>query len=371
MNIIVLLIAVGCAAIAVAEDFVVAAGEPWPHTTTTLKPGDRVYLAPGAHRAQTLTSLRGTKEAPIEFRSVDPSQPATIIGGDVSLNLLGCSYVSIGPMLLAAGEMGGISIVGSSKAPCVGITVRGVVLARPGLHSGRGSGITATNVRDLTIERVRIESWADASILLNHATNVSIVGTATIAANESKRGFVMTGASTHVSIERSIVEALKGPGVWLNDTTHVSVAGCGFAKCTHPLELGACSNISIAFNTFFEPRDHPISFFGAATNITLDSNLFVWKPGSISSLFNDAARATSITLTSNLWWSDEMPEALDSLGAFPGEQTAPQRTNIDPSLDPRALSPRNPIAQAFGHTAFRRVPAEIAPKSDADNPKGP
>lgn len=371
MRVAVLLVAVACAPIVVAEDFVVAPGEPWPHTSTTLKPGDRVYLAPGAHRAQTLTSIVGTLEAPIEFRSADATQPATIIGGDVSLSLLGCSHVSIGPMLLAAGEIGGISIVGSPDAPSVGITVRGVVLARPGLRSGRGSGITATNVRDLTIERVRIESWADASIMLNHATNVSIVGTATIAAKESKRGFVLTGASANISIERSIVEAIKGPGVWIDDTIHVTVSGCVFAKCTHPLELGRCSDVSIAFNTFFNPVDHPISFFGSASNITLESNLFAWKPGSITSLLHNAALATSITFAANLWWSPEMPEALDSLGAFPGEQTAPQRTDVDPALDPRALSPRNPKAQMFGHTAFRRVPAGIAPKSDADNPKGP
>ena len=55
-----------------------------------------------------------------------------------------------------------------------------------------------------------------------------------------------------------------------------------------------------------------------------------------------------MTFGENLWWSQEMPEAVEYLGPLPGDADDRQIYDVDPQLTPRSLEPRTEKAIRFG-----------------------
>ena len=56
----------------------------------------------------------------------------------------------------------------------------------------------------------------------------------------------------------------------------------------------------------------------------------------------------SITLGDNLWFSAELPTAWTVLGAPVGYRRGTQVSDVDPTLEPRTLRPKNPDAKGYG-----------------------
>ena len=59
--------------------------------------------------------------------------------------------------------------------------------------------------------------------------------------------------------------------------------------------------------------------------------------------------ASKLTLGANLFWSEELPQAMKILGTMPGSLLSPQITNVDPKIDTRGVA-TNSAARGFGLT---------------------
>jgi hypothetical protein len=97
-------------------------------------------------------------------------------------------------------------------------------------------------------------------------------------------------------------------------------------------------------------------------------------PGGIEHLCEvpSTVPAESVQLQANLWFSAEIPAAFEEIGKPFGVQLAPQVLDVDPRMEAKDASPREPKAQGFGWRAgLNTPPAAAKPPSGASTPPPP
>ena len=380
-----------CSTIVMAEDHVVESGLPWPGTDV-VKPGDRLLLTPGMHPSVILKGYRGTPEAPIVIDSVDQESPAIIGGGQWTMDLQECDHITIGTLLLTGGLEGGLRIHGTRERPSRQMRVQGSYIAKPGQARGTANGIDARFVEGLFIMGVRIDHWERAAITARDCEGIQLVNVVCGANLDSKIGLELGSNIRKVDAQHFVAENIRGPGVMIatspnptapssSDPKEVRHAAqdirllrCSFVKTDLPITIGSGQNVLISRCMFFEPSSCILGFrktnasFSPASNITFEHNLTSWSVGELRRFICNAEDARDVTFGENLWWSQEMPEAVEYLGPLPGDANARQTYDLDPQLTPRSLAPRTENAIRFGP---RSPKVDTGQKDPAITPPGP
>ena len=378
-----------------AEDFVVAPGEPWPKQEE-VSPGDRILFTPGAHPAKTLRGLRGTAEAPIMIDSVDLTQPAMFIGGDYSLDLIECAHLDVGTFLYFGSEVGGIRITGTPQQPSVGIRFHHGYIVKPGRDKTSRDGIVAKWVKDFTVEAMEIDAWGQAAFNISEANNLLIRNVKLSGTLESQFGVLLSENVRSAKIQKVAVlyasasafqlgvdcfTAEKEPSRWaLSD---VQIGGCMAIECDLPIAVGSVEKLNIEHCTFFQPVSCAVAFrsslppFSPSRDVTFSGNLIVWEVGTLARFLCTPENTKSLSIGSNVWWSQEMPEGAGYLGPLPGEADQQQVYDVDPKIVERTLQPMNKAAEGYGHTSWRpQKTPPVSPPEDSqtpnsgDNPQG-
>lgn len=380
-----------CSTIVMAEDHVVESGRPWPGTDV-VKPGDRLLLVPGMHPSVTLRGYRGTPEAPIIIDSVDQESPAIIGGGQWTMDLQECDHITIGTLLLTGGIEGCLRIHGTRERPSRQITVQGSYLAKPGQARGSADGIDARFVDGLGIMGVRIDHWQQAAITLSDCDSILMLNVICGANLESKIGLEIGSNVRKVDAQHFVAENIRGVGVLIatnpktteaagaqSDETRyaaedIRLLRCSFVKTDLPITVGSANNVMIRQCMFFEPSSCILGFrktiapFSPASNITFERNLSNWSVGGLQRFLCNAEDAQDLIFGENLWWSQEMPEAVKYLGPLPGDANERQVYDVDPRLTPRTLAPQTGNAVEFGP---RSPKVDTGKKDPAITPPGP
>ena len=355
-----------------AKDYLVAPGEAWPYPEGGYEPGDRIFLAPGAHRAPILSGIRGTAESPIMIDSADQTQPAMFIGGEYSLQLQRCDHLDVGMFLFMGSEVGGIRIIGTAEQPSTGIRIHDGYIAKPGRDQATRSGIIAKWVDGLTIESMQIDSWGYSAISIADTRNLHIKTVKMTGSIESRFGIILAENVHDARIEEAIVMYTSESGIQLgtnlrnkdDDTlrwavSNVTIGGCVLIKCMLPIDVGSVRNLLIDHCTLFQPKSCAVGFresaapLKASKDVEFIGNLIAWEVGLLGRFLCTPQNTEDLSIGTNLWWSAEMPEGAKYLGPLPGSADERQVYNVDPNLIERTLLPQAQEAKGFGCTAWK------------------
>ena len=380
-----------CSTIVMAEDHVVESGLPWPGTDV-VKPGDRLLLTPGMHPSVILKEYRGAPGAPIVIDSVDQQSPAIIGGGQWTMDLQECDHITIGTLLLTGGLEGCLRIHGTAERPSRQITVQGSYLAKPGSSLGSANGIDARFVNGLFLMGVRIDHWERAAITASDCEGILMANVICGGNLNSKMGLELRSNIRKVDAQHFVAENIRGPGVMIaatpkpiqatgsdpSEARHaaedIRLLRCSFVKTDLPITIGSARNVLIDHCLFFEPSSCILSFrktsapFSPASEITFANNLTNWSVGGLRRFLCNVEDAKDVTFGENLWWSQEMPEAVEYLGPLPGDADDRQVYDLDPQLTPRTLNPQTEKAIKFGP---RSPKADTGKKDPAITSPGP
>jgi hypothetical protein len=375
--------------LASAAQHIVRAGTDWSLLDEKLRPGDEIVLLPGEHRSVTLDAARGTVDQPIIIRSVDPEHIAVIKADLYGIRMRNPKHVELRDLTIASAKINGITIEGRPKggdgtAGDSGyVRMRNVSVVNTG-PQGLRHAIDIEHVNNVTIENCRISGWAGSGIEIVGSTNVSLRDVRFSAKENFTQlsGVRIRAGSERVFIDRCTFVDAGDQGVCIGakselnefrtappddaaegtlfEAAHVQVTRCIFVRGQSAVAFINCRNASVRNCTIVRPQRAVFSIrneqddarFSGTRQSSIGSNLIAWKPGDIEMLTHLAGGAdvSGISLEQNLWWSTDLPEALEKLGPFPGVSQFPQMTNVDPKLDDELL-PRNQQAELFGAKA--------------------
>ena len=349
------------------ENFMVAPGEPWPHTTQSISPGDTIYIAAGNHGPQVLNGLKGTAEQPIRIAPADPELPGTLFGGEWSLDVVDCQHVHIESLLFIANTQGGIRISGSPQQPSRGIRITGGYVARPGRPPGERIGIMARHTEDLSIDGTRVDAWGRAAVTVHDSKRVRINNVNGLPKMDARFGIELNTNVEDVEITDLKIQQLRGTGVRIGNlekslrtpatrSKNISINRCWFMDCDIAVSIANAENVRIDYCLLLDQTKCCVEILTSEdseppTNISMSWNTIQWEVGGISSFFCNVEKAHTFTLNPNLWWSQEMPEAAEYLGPFPKDYADQQVVTVDPKLTPRTLKQMNPKSFRFGPSA--------------------
>lgn len=281
------------------------------------------------------------------------------------------------------------------------------------------SGIVVRGARDVEISRTRVENCVGAGILLEDCQSVALRRLQCITAPDknSRAGIDLAGVHNGVVVDDV---SIKGPfgtalaiGVRVptrppntaSEETPNTAAAEGksnanpstderaplaptgeppAAKIVTPsplvrllsatnvraslvlrfLDVGSCAHSVVRNATVIDPKEEVYRVAKPPLGTTSGSMEFIdsiitWQPGSLRrfGVVVDGADPSGFVLGPNLWWSRELPVALELLGPkdapFPGTVSGVQRTDLDPQLD-RNFAPTASEAKAYGATPAGR-----------------
>ena len=138
---------------------------------------------------------------------------------------------------------------------------------------------------------------------------------------------------------------------------NIAINRCWFMDCDIAVSIGNADTVSIDHCLMLDQSKccveirTPTEKSRRPSNITMSWNTIQWQVGRLSNFFCNLDLADRFTLESNLWWSQEMPEAADYLGPFPDDAKSNQIITVDPKLTPRTLKQKNPESFLFGPLA--------------------
>jgi hypothetical protein len=371
-------------ATAFGAQHLVRAGDDWSKLATKLQPGDEIVLMPGKHRPAAFEGLAGTAEKPIVIRSADPKSPVMIEATDIGLALRGARFVQVNAVAVVGARRCGILIQGSAEAPCEGVSLRTVYVAKTGDLAER-SPIRIERARDIEVVDARIEGWHHAGIHVAASERVRLdkIQFVGMSATPEEIGIAIDGVSKEITIDRCRFAAgigtaaaiglgttdpppsppapPTGPDAPKPDPAYlaqtVTLEHSVAERVDRFVAFGSCRDVTVHANTVVEPVvgyevTVPPKGFARISNSVLVANLFTWTPGRLKHFAVSAPSAdpTGLALEANLWWSAELPGAKSLLGDFVGEVKSPQVMDVDPRLDGYS-KPMEERAKAFGTEA--------------------
>ncbi len=400
----------GPATSARADQYLVEPGQTWDTLGPKLKAGDEVLLKPGKHRPAVFTAVSGAPLTPIVIRCSEAGKLAEIAPDREALKLTDCKHIRIQGLQITNARRAGILIESTSRLASRDIAIHDVVIKGvKGL--AEESGIVARDVSALDIRRCRIENCAQRGVLIENCENLTIAFAQLLAIKSSpmKTAVALLGRVSSASIESVLVlgsidtafsigttdvapaaliesaESTASPaaspaaiGASHSNATHaspaslvtptepaaqplvrfLSISECRCARALRFLEVGSCADATVRNCTISEPHEEVYAVVAAppswaATSIVMHNCLIEWTPGGLRRLGHiaDGADGTGFILGDNLWFSKEIPLALELLGPkdapFPGTVSVPQRMDINPRLS-EVFYPLAAEAEGFG-----------------------
>lgn len=354
-----------------ARQFLVQPGQTWKHLLAELEPGDEVIFPPGFHVPQVIEGLRGTAERPIFLRSRD-RVPAAIACEQDGWTLRRPQHVVIENLLFINPNSAALTIDGSGPESSPGaapwraeVTVRNCTVTSNRKDAGQDA-FRVRNASDVRLDKLRVDGWNDAAVDLENARRVLVRALMAVPTDGMRAsvGVRVSGASGEVSVTGCAFNKRIADGLV------VGTAAAGGAPAPLPVErmrIDRCifedpgcavrivnaRDLVISRATVVNPTRAVYEIADdavAVSEVLVEKCLGYWTPGMLArfSPHPDRIPATAVTLADNLWYSRELPEAWEVLGAPFGFQSSGQVTQLDPGIDVQTLRPRNGEAIRYG-----------------------
>lgn len=359
----------------------VHSGLAWHLTAMDAKPGDVILLEKGIHINGRIEGLHGTREKPIIIRGADPEIPSAISCEQTGLELIRCSWVRIENLYFMNPQQVAIVIDGSvpgvDGAPPTASDVSIAISSCRISTSREMPGLDAVHIvhaRTVGIADCIFESWSDAAIEMRHAASVVVTRCRFSPVPHAKKSFgirVLDGCDMIAVLQNSFDLGIgtgiqigaceqDGEALVANSARQVHVLRSTFLDVECPLEIAGDSDATMRWCTAVEPTTgYRIDARCGEPRLVVAASLFQWTPGRLLATTERRGDAIerSVKLEANLWWSDELPAALEVIGKPFGEAIAPQVMTVDPRLADRTLQPLDPAAHAFGWMAPQPQPS--------------
>jgi hypothetical protein len=372
-----------------ARQFLVQPGQTWKHLIADLEPGDEVIFPPGFHLPQVIDGLRGTAERPIFLRSRDRI-PAAIVCESEGWTLRRPQHVVIENLLFINPNAAALTIDGTAPdGQPTGTPWRAEVTVRncTVTSNRKDEGLDAFRVRnasDVRLDKLRVDGWNDAAVDLENARRVLVRALMAVPVDgmRSAVGVRVAGSSGEISVTGCAFNKRIADGVVVGSGAPASlpvermrVDRCIFEDPGCAVRIANARDLVISRATVVNPTRAMYEIAEDAVSVSevlVEKCLGYWTPGMLArfSPHPDRIPATAVTLADNLWYSRELPEAWDVLGAPFGYQSSGQVTQLDPGIDVQTLKPRNGEAIRYGafsiaSSSAGRPVAEPADPADA------
>ena len=374
-------------------------GMAWHLAAKGAKPGDQILLEKGIHINGRLEDLHGTREKPIVIRGADLDMPTAIACEATGIELVRCSWVRIENLFFinphdAAILIDGTTVgTGTDRASDAFIAIAACRISTD-REMPELDAIRIINARTIGIADCAFESWSDAAIELRGASNVVITRSRFTPIPDSKHTFGIRALdrSDAVTIlqntfDRGIKVAVQ-VGRCLDDGSGdargsgqpeaaasadrgIAVARCAFVDIECPIEVAGQQTVSMSACTVVDPVTvYRIDARCGRPSFTLGGTIIQWSPGRMDSVADRRGDATPdmVRLGENLWWSIELPAALEVVGRPFGNASAAQIFDIDPKLSDPQLEPQDPRAHRFGWLAPLQAEPDAPASSARSNP---
>jgi hypothetical protein len=243
--------------------------------------------------------------------------------------------------------------------------------------------VRAKDCIGVRITGVHVEDWNDAAVDIDSCAGVRISRLMTSGEGKAarSRGIAIRGASSDVLVSECAINGDARVAVEVGSASGESTAAATVPPSNVRMKglilnapgtgvrIRAGEGVLLGRTTIHEPRDavYEITGEGPVSRVVVERCLCAWTPGGLARFSPHGAvvDAAGVTLKENLWYSPELPEAWDLIGRPFGTERAPQRTDIDPRVDPKTLRAANPAANGFG--AFD--PSEAPPPAPVPRPR--
>lgn len=268
---------------------------------------------------------------PLIVGSIDPARPSGIVIGRGSerVHISGARIQGGVDVGIAVG-IAGADTTPSAAKPTAGdaAATRPTTTANPaGSSTGDGIGTTAGNI---------------AGDTPGNTAGATSRGTASPPSTVTRDGIQPAPLDGTVPEPRTL-------------TSRIVIEQGIFRGCTAAVAIGSVEGLLLDRCTVTTPRGFLLRFgplptgSSAPRDVVIRDNLFVWVPNEIRTLADvrPGVDLAGVSLGRNLWWSEELGLIRDQLGPFPGKETAPQVTTVDPRMGDFDLA-TNPDAAGFG-----------------------
>ncbi|MFB0986102.1 MAG: right-handed parallel beta-helix repeat-containing protein [Phycisphaerales bacterium] len=354
---------------AMGVDHVLAPTDAWPESSA-VAPGDRIFLTPGFYKELPVLKYQGTEAQPIAISSVDPSQPATVVGDAWGMTIRGGRHIKVSTVMVMAGQSGGIRLERGEAGPSRSIVLANVyVIPRPGNLTR--VGIDLEGVEGIQILNAKVDLWSRAAIQIRDARDIEIRRLTIQGDQRAAIGIRVNDAVDGLQILESSILSIGGSGVAIGMVTspppasedetvpmaaaqNVRIERCVIERVAIPFTFASATDVSVGHCTIVEPKTATFELrsvrpgWPPASGIRIQDNLIWWMVNGLKRFVIDDQPEGDFQMGRNLWWAAEMPAAIEWLGGFP-VNAAPQVVDVDPGLIPRTTRTTNPEARAFGH----------------------
>ncbi len=358
-------------------DHVLAPTDAWPDSST-MAPGDRIYLTPGYYKNVPVITYQGTEASPITISSVDASQPATIVGDAAwGLDVRGGHHIRISTLLVLSGQSGGIRLSRDDTGPTRSVILENsYVIPKPG--SPTRVGVDLDGVEDVELLNMKVDLWSRAAVQIRDARDIEIRKLTIRGDHNAAIGVRVNDAVDGLRILECSVLTIGGSGIAIGMATgpppaskpdapaavatrNVRIERCVIERVAIPFTFASAADVICDHCTIVEPRSAAFELravrdgWASASDIRIQGNLVWWSVNGLKRFLIDEQPDGEFQLGSNLWWAAEMPTAIEWLGGFP-PNAPPQVVDVDPKLIPRTTRATDPAALGFGHLGTSKQP---------------
>ena len=358
---------------AMGVDHVLAPTDAWP-ASSAVAPGDRIFLTPGFYKELPVLKYQGTEAQPITISSVDPSQPATVVGDAWAMTIRGGRHIKVSTVMVMAGQSGGIRLDRGDAGPSRSIVLANVyVIPRPGNLTR--VGIDLEGVEGIQILNAKVDLWSRAAVQIRDARDIEIRRLTIQGDHRAAIGIRVNDAVDGLQILDSSILSIGGSGVAVGMVTspppasevearpiaaaqNVRIERCVIERVAIPFTFASATDVLVDHCTIVEPKTTTFELrsvrtgWPSASGIRIQDNLIWWTVNSLKKFVIDDQPEGDFQMGRNLWWAAEMPAAIEWLGGFP-VNAPPQVVDVDPGLIPRTTRTTNPEAKKFGHGGTR------------------
>jgi hypothetical protein len=233
------------------------------------------------------------------------------------------------------------------------------------------------------LDKLRVDGWNDAAVDLENARRVLVRALMAVPVDgmRSAVGVRVAGSSGEISVTGCAFNKRIADGVVVGSGAPASlpvermrVDRCIFEDPGCAVRIANARDLVISRATVVNPTRAMYEIAEDAVSVSevlVEKCLGYWTPGMLArfSPHPDRIPATAVTLADNLWYSRELPEAWDVLGAPFGYQSSGQVTQLDPGIDVQTLKPRNGEAIRYG--AFSIASSSACLPHNTPTPVGP
>ena len=368
-----------------ARQFLIQPGQTWKHVLEDIHPGDEIVFPPGFHVPQEVDGLSGTRDRPIILRSRD-RVPAAVVCADFGWKFRRPRHVIVENMMFLNPTGAAIVVEGApgEKAPWnAEVTIRNCTIAGNRPADGQDA-VRLDRVSDVRLDKLRIDGWVDAAVEIVTSRRVLVRAAMLVPPDTALPacGIKVLGASGEVSVTGCAFNKRLRTGVSVGTprsdadpsppaVERMRIDRCIFEEPGTAVSLANVRDLVVSRATIVNPSDAIYAVAEGAVvadRVLVEKCLAFWTPGTLArfSPHPEGFAPTGISLADNLWYSRELPEAWEVLGAPFGVQLVGQITTLDPGIDATTLKPRNGEAIRYGAFSMAAAGGGRRPENPTD-----